>query len=37
MNLPNIKEARKRSKDKVNVYYDKYDIPESINKIGILK
>ena len=34
MNLPNIKDARKRSKDKVNVYYDKYNIPESIEKIG---
>jgi len=34
MNLPNIKEARKRSKDKVNVYYDKYIVPESIEKIG---
>lgn len=34
MNLPNIKEARKRSKDKVNVYYDKYDVPEEIEKIG---
>ena len=34
MNLPNIKEARKRSKDKVNVYYDKYAVPEEIEKIG---
>ena len=34
MNLPNIKDARKRSKDKVSVYYDKYNIPESIEKIG---
>ena len=34
MNLPNIKDARRRSKDKVNVYYDKYNIPESIEKIG---
>ena len=34
MNLPNIKDARHRSKDKVNVYYDKYNIPESIEKIG---
>ena len=34
MNLPNIKEARHRSKDKVSVYYDKYNIPESIEKIG---
>ncbi len=34
MNLPNIKDARRRSKDKVSVYYDKYNIPESIEKIG---
>ena len=34
MNLPNIKEARKRTKDKVSVYYDKYKVPESIEKIG---
>lgn len=34
MNLPNIKDARHRSKDKVNVYYDKYNIPENIEKIG---
>ena len=32
MNLPNIKDARKRSKDKVNVYYDKYNIPETVEK-----
>lgn len=34
MNLPNIKDARKRTKDKVNVYYDKYNIPEQIIDIG---
>jgi len=34
MNLPNIKDARRRSKDKVNVYYDKYDIPTTIEGIG---
>ena len=34
MNLPSIKEARYRSKDKTKVYYDKYIIPESIEKIG---
>ena len=34
MNLPNIKDARHRSKDKVGVYYDKYNVPESIEKIG---
>lgn len=34
MNLPNIKDARKRSKAKVGVYYDKYNIPEEIKGIG---
>ena len=34
MNLPNIKDARKRSKDKVSVYYDKYNIPEALEGIG---
>ena len=34
MNLPSIKDARHRSKNKVSVYYDKYNIPESIEKIG---
>ena len=34
MNLPNIKDARRRSKDKVDVYYDRYNVPDSIEKIG---
>ncbi len=34
MNLPNIKEARKRTNNKVEVFYDKYQIPESIKNIG---
>ena len=34
MNLPNIKEARKRTKDKVEVYYDRYQIPDSIKNVG---
>jgi len=34
MNLPNIKDARKRTKDKSLVFYDKYNIPESIVGIG---
>ena len=34
MNLPNIKDARHRSKDKVHVYYDKYNVPENIEGIG---
>lgn len=37
MNLPNIKEARKRTKEKVDVLYDKYQIPESIKNIGVGK
>ena len=35
MNLPNIKDARRRSKDKESVYYDKYNIPENIENITI--
>ena len=34
MNLPNIKEARKRTKDKVEVLYDKYIVPDSIKEVG---
>ena len=34
MNLPNIKDARKRTKDKTKVYYDKYDIPDSMLNVG---
>ena len=34
MNLPNIKEARKRTKDKVEVSYDRYQIPDSIKNVG---
>lgn len=34
MNLPNIKDARYRSKDRVSVYYDKYNIPERVENIG---
>ena len=34
VNLPNIKDARKRTKDKTKVYYDKYDIPDSMLNIG---
>ena len=37
MNLPNIKEARKRTKAKVDVLYDKYQIPNSIKNIGVGK
>lgn len=34
MNLPNIKDARKRSKEKTKVYYDKFNIPEALEGIG---
>ena len=34
MNLPNLKEARKRTKDKVNILYDKYIVPDSASEIG---
>ena len=34
MQLPNIKDARIRTKEKIEVSYDKYKVPESINNIG---
>ena len=34
MKLPNINEARKRTKDKIEVSYDKYKVPDSIHNIG---
>ncbi len=34
MNLPNIKEARKRTDKKVEFLYDKYKIPDSVKDIG---
>ena len=34
MNLPNINDARKRTKNKVEVLYDKYQIPKSIKNMG---
>ena len=34
MQLPNIKEARIRTKEKTNISYDKYTIPEEIKEIG---
>ena len=37
MNLPNINDARKRTKDKVNVLYDKYNVPNSIQNVGVGK
>lgn len=37
MNLPNKEEARKRTKEKVKVYYDKYKIDDNLKKLGINK
>ena len=34
MNLPNINEARKRTKEKVSVYYDKYKINDNLKSLG---
>ena len=34
MNMPDLKEARKRTKDKVEILYDKYRVPESVKNIG---
>lgn len=34
MQLPNIKDARIRTKEKTEVSYDKYKVPESIHNIG---
>ena len=32
--MPDLNEARKRTKDKVNVLYDEYKVPESVKNIG---
>ena len=34
MQLPNIKDARIRTKEKIEVSYDKYKVPEAIHNIG---
>ena len=34
MNMPDLNEARKRTKDKVNILYDEYKVPESVKNIG---
>ena len=34
MNLPNLKEAKIRTKNNINIKYDDYDIPDSIKDIG---
>ena len=33
MNMPDLNEARKRTKDKVNILYDEYKVPESVKNI----
>lgn len=32
--MPDLNEARKRTKDKVNILYDEYKVPESVKNIG---
>ena len=34
MNLPNLKDAKKRTKNKVNILKDAYNIPDNIKNIG---
>lgn len=34
MNMPDLNEARKRTKDKVNILYNEYKVPESVKNIG---
>ena len=34
MNLPNLKDARKRTKNKVNILKDAYNVPNNIKNIG---
>ena len=34
MNMPDLNEARKRTKDKVNILYGEYKVPESVKNIG---
>ena len=34
MNMPDLNEARKRTKDKVNILYDEYKVPENVKNIG---
>jgi len=34
VNLPNIKDARKRTKDKTEIFYDKYEVSDSMKNIG---
>lgn len=37
MKLPSIKEARVRTKEKTEILYDKYKVPESVHNIGLNK
>ena len=32
--MPDLNEARKRTKDKVNILYDEYKVPENVKNIG---
>ena len=34
MNMPSLKDARVRTKNKVNIYYDKYEVPDKVKNIG---
>ena len=34
MNLPNLKDAKVRTKNQVNIKYGEYDIPENMENIG---
>ena len=37
MNLPNLKEAGKRTKTPISFVLDDYKLPEGFNKIGVNK
>ena len=34
MNMPDLKEARKRTKEKVNILYQEYKVPDDVKTIG---
>ena len=34
MNLPNLSEAKKRTKNKVNILKDAYNVPDEVKNIG---
>lgn len=37
MNMPDLNEARKRTKDKVNILYDEYKVPENVKILVMVK